>query len=158
MREIAGADRKEGIPDGPRVLIVGLLAGLLLNVLGWLGNNFLLRSMWQEVGASLAEVEWRHSAWRDVLSLAPDFLYGIAIAWLFVRLRPWYGSLWPASLASGLFVSLVGGVTTYFAVANSGFIPWKLAAASFLLVLSTKLLTALLAGFMLEARDPGPGA
>jgi hypothetical protein len=47
-------------------------------------------------------------------------------------------------------VSLVGGVTTYFAVANSGFVTWPLAFASFVLVLATKLPLAYLAGRLLE--------
>lgn len=55
----------------------------------------------------------------------------------------------PAS-AAGLFVAAMGGLTTYFAIANSGFIPWPLALASFALVLATKLPLALLAGRLLE--------
>ena len=41
-------------------------------------------------------------------------------------------------------------ITTYFAIANTGFIPWPLAFASFALVFATKLPLALLAGWILE--------
>jgi hypothetical protein len=135
-----------------RIGIVGLLVGFLLNLTGWLGNNFLLGSLWSTVGEPVAHVPWRDSIWRDVFSFAPDFLYGLAIAWLFIALRERYSTALAASLRAGLFVSLVGGVTTYFAIANSGFVPWRLALASFLLVLATKLPLAVLAGRMLERK------
>ena len=133
-----------------RLGMVGLLVGFLLNLAGWVGNNLLLRDMWAEVGAAAEPVAWRESVWSDVFSLAPDFLYGFAIAWLCVVLRTRFPTALSASLRAGLLVSLVGGITTYFAVANSGFIPWKLALASFALVLATKLPLAVLAGRLLE--------
>ena len=126
-----------------KILAVGLLIGFLLNLSGWLGNNFLLRDMWNEIGAS------RDSIWRDIFSFAPDFVYGVAICWLYVKLRPSYGSALSASLRAGLFVAIVGGITTYFAISNSGFIPWRLALASFVLVFGTKLPLAVLAGYLI---------
>ncbi|MFN2315275.1 MAG: hypothetical protein ABR551_09895 [Gemmatimonadales bacterium] len=129
-----------------------MLIGFLLNLTGWLGNNFVLRGYWAEVGDSVPAVPWRDSIWSDVFSLAPDFLYGIAIAWLCAALRSRYSTMLSASLWAGVFVSLVGGITTYFAIANSGFIPWRLASASFLLVLGTKLPFAVLAGWLLRPK------
>jgi len=132
-----------------KILAVGLLIGFLLNLSGWLGNNFLLREMWNEIGASVSSVAWRDSIWRDIFSFAPDFVYGVAICWLYVKLRPSYGSALSASLRAGLFVAIVGGITTYFAISNSGFIPWRLALASFVLVFATKLPLAVLAGYLI---------
>ena len=122
----------------------------LLNLTGWIGNNFILGDLWNEVGATLVQVAWRDSIWRDLFSFAPDYLYGFAIAWLCVMLRRRFSTTLSASLRAGLFVSLVGGITTYFAIANSGFIPWRLALASFVLVLATKLPLAVLAGRLLD--------
>ncbi len=123
---------------------VGFLIGLLLNVSGWIGNNCLLGSMWNEVGATISDSAWRDSIWRDVFSFLPDFLYGFAIAYLCVALRPKFTNLLGSSVAAGLFVAIVGGITTYFAIANAGFIPWKLAITSFALVIGTKLPLAIL--------------
>jgi len=132
-----------------RLGLVGLLVGFLLNLTGWLGNNFVLDGLWKEVGEAALQVEWRNSIWRDVFSFVPDYLYGFAIVWLCLVLRRGSASPLAAALQAGLFVSLVGGITTYFAIANSGFIPWKLAFASFILVFATKLPLAVLAGRML---------
>jgi hypothetical protein len=141
--------RRMGIP-GTRVIGVGLLVGFLLNLTGWVGNNVLLGDMWRAVTIPDGYAAWRDSPWRDFFSLLPDFLYGLAIAWLCVAARSTFSGWITCALAAGILVALVGGVTTYFAIANSGFIPWTLAAASFVLVLATKLPLALLAGRLLE--------
>jgi hypothetical protein len=135
---------------------VGLVVGFLLNLTGWLGNYFLLGGMWDQVVVPGDGSTWRASIWRDVFSFIPDYVYGLGIAWLIPRIRPSFDSYLAASLAAGLFVALMGGITAYFAIANSGFIVWRLALASFLLVLGTKLPLAVLAGRMLE-RDARQG-
>jgi hypothetical protein len=134
-----------------RIVWIGLLVGFLLNLSGWLGNNFLLGAMWETVIVPDYSASWRGSLWREVFSLLPDFLYGMALVWLCARLRPLYSSMTAATLRAGIFVSLVGGLTTYFAIANSGFIMWPLAFASFVLVLATKLPLAYFAGRLLES-------
>jgi len=135
-----------------RTVLVGLLTGLLLNITGWLGNNFILGSMWDELGASLIPVPWRQSIWSDLFSLVPDFVYGVAISWLIARLRNAHESILATSIKVGILISLVGGITTYFALANSGFVPWTLALASFVLVLVCKVPLAILAGRLLSKK------
>jgi hypothetical protein len=142
-------------PSRTRILGIGFVVGLLLNVTGWMGNNLVLGSLWQQVGASVAATPWRASLWSDVVSLLPDFVYGLAIAWLCVVIRPRYAGYVAASFRAGLLIALVGGITTYLALANSGFVPWNLALASFGLVLGTKLPLALLAGRLLEPPSGG---
>jgi hypothetical protein len=132
-----------------KIILIGLLIGFLLNLTGWLGNNIILGNMWDELGTTLAPVVWRESIWSDVFSLAPDFVYGLAIAWMVVQLRAAYQSTISTSVRVGIFVSLIGGITTYFAIANSGFVPWELAIASFVLVLACKVPLAILAGHLL---------
>ena len=143
-------------PSTRRVVWVGLLVGFLLNLTGWLGNNFLLGAFWDDVGASLATIPWRSSIWRNVISFVPDYGYGIAIAWLVVAIRPRFHSYSSTAISAGLFVALVGGIITYLAIANSGFIPWSLAFASFALVLGTKLPLAFLAAHLLEPKSGHP--
>ena len=133
----------------PRAILIGLVVGFLLNLTGWLGNNIILGSMWDDLGDSLTPVPWRESIWSDVFSLVPDFVYGLAIVWMIVKIRTMYASTISASVSVGVFISLVGGVTTYFAIANSGFVPWKLAFASFVLVITCKVPLAILAGHLL---------
>lgn len=68
-------------PGWSRVLRVGLTAGLLMNVLGWIGNQLLLGPLWKD--AIQTVVPLRSRTWvNEVVSLVPDLLYGVAIAWL----------------------------------------------------------------------------
>jgi len=132
------------------LLWLGLMVGLALNVTGWLGNNLVLGSLWNTVDVGATGAGWRASIWSDVFSLLPDFVYGLAIVWLCSALRAGFDGWVEPALVAGALVALVGGITTYFAVANAGFIPWRLALASFLLVVVTKVPLALFAGWMLN--------
>ena len=120
-----------------RILSAGLLVGLLLNVIGWLGNVFLLGPLWRSAVTEVAATPWRDSPWRDVISLAPDFIYGIAICWLYARLAPSCGATFATALRATMLVFIVGAFTTYLGIANSGLLPWGLSAATTLLALVT---------------------
>jgi len=116
-----------------RVLRAGLLVGLFLNAFGWLGNVFLLGPMWREAFTGLPTTPWRESPWRDVVSFVPDFLYGIAICWLYVALLPRYGASVRTALRASALVFVVGALTTYLGIANSGLLPWRISLATTLL-------------------------
>ena len=81
-----------------RIVRAGMLVGLLLNAIGWLGNVFLLGPLWRSAFTEIAATPWRESPWRDVISLAPDFIYGIAMCWLYVGLAPRYGATFATAL------------------------------------------------------------
>jgi len=119
-----------------RIVKGGLILGIFLNVAGWLGNVFLLGPRWESAFASFPFTGWRASPWRDVISLAPDFVYGLAICWLYDALAARYGrSLGTAARATAL-VFVVGALTTYLGIANSALLPWGLAASATLLALA----------------------
>lgn len=129
-----------------RLIWIGIVIGSLLNFTGWVGNNFILENMWNKVDISLVSSEWRDTIWRHIFSFFPDFVYGFAIVWLIHLLNAQSQNWFRNAVIAGLSVSLVGGITAYFAIANSGFISWQLALASFILVLLTKVAVALIAG------------
>ncbi|HSD70047.1 MAG TPA: hypothetical protein VLB07_10860 [Woeseiaceae bacterium] len=118
-----------------RILLVGLLLGFLFNLFGWLGNVFVLGAMWNDATLIFADVPWRNSPWRDAVSLVPDFIYGVAVAWLYAGLSRRYGASATTGLRAILLVFLVGAFTTYLGIANSAFLSWTLAAATTLLAL-----------------------
>jgi hypothetical protein len=120
-----------------RVLRSGLVLGLFLNLVGWLGNVFLLGSLWQSAFAAAPVTEWRANPWRDVISLVPDFVYGIAICWLYESLVSRYGRTVGTAARATALVFVVGAFTTYLGIANSGLLPWRASAATTLLALAT---------------------
>jgi len=109
--------------------------------------------MWQALEGKLSYVAWRGTIWQEIFSLVPDFIYGFAIAWL----CNFYNAKSAPNLSNwiktGIAISIVGGLTTYFALANSGFVPWELAFASFFLVIATKIPLAIFAGSMLFKKN-----
>jgi hypothetical protein len=118
-----------------RILWSGLILGFFLNLAGWLGNVFLLGSMWEAAFALVPVTAWRSSAWRDAISLLPDFVYGVAICWTYAGLAPRYGRSVATALRATALVFVVGALTTYVGIANSGLLPWTIAAATTLLAL-----------------------
>ena len=71
-------------PPG-RILGVGLAAGLLMNAVGWIGNQLVLGPLWKDAIQTIVPLRTR--TWvNELVSLVPDFIYGIAIAWLYVEL------------------------------------------------------------------------
>jgi hypothetical protein len=142
-----------------RILWSGLILGLFLNFLGWLGNVFLLGPLWKAAFLTIPVTAWRASPWRDVVSLLPDFVYGIAICWAYAGLVPRYGRSVATALRATALVFVVGALTTYVGIANSGLLPWSLAAATTLLALVTFVPGAWLAHALMRNHvDPARAA
>ena len=120
----------------PRVLSTGLLAGLAMNVFGWLGNQLWLGREWDAAiaGSSFAADRVR-SLWNEVGSLAPDFVYGLAFAWLFSVLARAYGQSRRLAYASAVVLWLVAIATPLLGTANSSLVPWRVTLLTLALAL-----------------------
>ena len=123
--------------DSRRIVQAGLIAGVLLNLFGWLGNAFLLREAWREAvpRAPLAQREKTEVLRHSLVSLIPDFVYGIALAWLYVAVQPRLKPGMGTAMKAALLIWAVGVMTTYVGIANSGLLPAKLSMATSLLAL-----------------------
>lgn len=110
----------------PRVLSTGLLAGLAMNVFGWLGNQLWLGREWEAAiaGSPFAGTRVR-TIWHEVGSLAPDFVYGLALAWLFVVLTRAFGSSRFLAYAAAVALWLVAIATPLLGTANASLVPWR---------------------------------
>jgi hypothetical protein len=135
-----------------RILWSGLILGFFLNLAGWLGNVLLLGPMWEAAFALVPVTAWRSSPLRDVISLLPDFVYGIAICWTYAGLAPRYGRSVATALRATALVFTVGALTTYVGIANSGLLPWTIASATTLLALVTFVPGAWLAHALMKNR------
>jgi len=128
-------------PGWHRILRVGLAAGLLMNVLGWIGNQLLLGPLWKD--AIQTVVPLRSRTWvNELVSLVPDFMYGIAIAWLFAVLAQTRGRSPRTALTAALVIWAISVVPTYLGIANSALLPAGLAAATTLVGLVASVPTA----------------
>ena len=117
-----------------RILVVGLCFGLFFNLLGWVGNNLLLGGDWDAAAAlAVNSVELPYSRLaREIVSLVPDFVYGLTMVWLYSGTvdRSTGGT------ASFVFVYWLATVAiVYLAVVNSKFLPWEVSVKTSLLAL-----------------------
>ena len=121
----------------PRVLSTGLLVGLVMNVFGWLGNQLWLGREWDAAiaGSSFAATRVR-TIWNEVGSLAPDFVYGLALAWLFVVLARAFGPSRIVAYVSAFVLWLVAIATPLLGTANSSLMPWRVTILTLVLALA----------------------
>jgi hypothetical protein len=132
-----------------RTIWVGLVAGLLLDALGWIGNQGVLRHLWKV--AIAATVPLRHrTLGNEIISLVPDLLYGVALAWLVGALIGAGCSRAAATTRAAIFIWLVGPFVTYLGVWNTGFVPLSLASATTALALIVMWPAAWFVGRMLR--------
>lgn len=142
-----------------RVFSTGLVAGLLMNIFGWLGNQLWLGREWDAAlsGSPFAEGRVR-TIWHELGSLAPDFIYGLAFAWLFVVLARAFGPSRRLAYVAALVVWLVAIATPLMGTANASLMPWRVTLLTLLLALGIMLLLCELVWRRLRTIDGGRSA
>ena len=124
----------------PRVLSTGLLAGLVMNVFGWLGNQLWLGREWDAaIAGSPFAVARTRTIMHEVGSLAPDFVYGLALAWLFVVLARGFGPSRLLAYAAAVSLWLVAIATPLLGTANASLVPWRVTLLTLALALGIML-------------------
>ncbi|MGD2131361.1 MAG: hypothetical protein PVI23_01120 [Maricaulaceae bacterium] len=122
-----------------------LVMGLLLNVLGWTGNVFLLGDMWDRAGTiAPPPLEAPYPAlMQEALTFVSDFVFAFVLAAVFkLASKGWIGSRIALAVACGFLVWLGGVPPTYLGIVNSGYLPAGIAVATSLWALVTFIVTA----------------
>jgi hypothetical protein len=89
-----------------RVLLCGLLAGLVLNVVDFVLYGVLLKA---DLGAAMEGKMTMSEGAMTALFVVWDFVLGIALLWLYAAMRPRFGPGPRTAVTAGLFVwALVG--------------------------------------------------
>ena len=107
-----------------RVILGGLLAGVVINIVEFITNGVVLNSAWAQVVQSLGKPPLTVSS--IVLFNVWGFLMGIASVWLYAAIRPRYGVGPATAIRAGVaaWVMSVFLVTvTNYAI---GFVPVRL--------------------------------
>lgn len=124
-----------------RIVGAGLMLGLVLNLLGWVGNVFWLGPEWRaaELLVPTRLTPPYPDLAREALTFVSDFVFAIALCWLFARMQR-------RDLGSALLLTLVFWAATvgmvYLAMVNAGFVPLALAVKTSLLALAIFLICA----------------
>jgi len=86
-----------------RVLLGGLLAGLVLTIIQMLVNQAILGEQWSEARTAL-NLQWPLAGGDIVVGVVKFFLIGIFIVWLYAAIRPRYGAGPKTAVLAGLAV------------------------------------------------------
>jgi len=89
-----------------RVLIGGIVAGLVVDVLGYLVDGILLAPKWADGMKALGHANFSSNQWIwfNVLGLVS----GIALIWVYAAIRPRFGAGVKTAVYAGLAVWVVG--------------------------------------------------
>lgn len=74
-------------PNIPRVLVAGLAAGLVINVLEYYVHGMFLDAQWTAAFAALGKTP---TGWTTFIPA--NFLVGVIAIWIYARITPSYGS------------------------------------------------------------------
>jgi hypothetical protein len=129
-----------------RVIVGGLAAGLVMNIIDATTNGFLLGARWKVETEALnpglmAKAESGTFGWILV-----DFILGILTVWIYAAIRPRLGP-GPRTAMTAAFVAWLAAHAAYASYAFMGYYSWSLVGAS-----SVGGLVAALAGGYVGAR------
>ena len=117
-----------------RIIIIGLAFGLVFNIFGWFGKNLWLGEDWDaasRVASNSVELPYPGLV-REIISLLPDFIYGVTMVWLYSKTA----DRSTAGTASFVFVYWLATVAVvYLAIVNSKFLDWEISVKTSLLAL-----------------------
>jgi len=108
----------KGINFG-RVILGGLLAGVVNNLFGYIGHDVILKeadqAMMKALGKTMPEGGSTMVVW-----ILMGFVFGIAAVWLYAAIRPRYGAGVGTAVRAGLAVWFFSCVYTTIVMTNLG--------------------------------------
>ena len=136
------------------ILAVGV-TGFLLNLTGWIGNVFLLGSMWEQAG-TLAPPPMRSPfppVIHAILQFVSDFVLAFILCIIYRLAAPaWRRSRIELAVVCGFIVWLGGVPMCYLGMINGGYLPVGVSVATTILALVTFFITVPLLPILLPDR------
>jgi hypothetical protein len=139
-----------------KVLIGGLIAGVVLNVVDYVLYGVILKSQMDAAMQALNKPPIGGSAIGVFVAL--DFVVGVFLVWLYAAIRPRYGAGPATAVKAGLAAWFLGGLVQAAAMWPMAIMPHNLTAVSTAVMLVEFPLAAVVgAKFYLEGAGMGAG-
>jgi hypothetical protein len=106
-----------------KVMVGGLVAGLVLNVLDFLMNNYLMKSQFEAVNVA-RNIDPAVAAGAIPAYVAIDFLMGALVVFIYAAIRPRFGAGPNTAVIAGVILGTAGSLVAGFFTAG-GFFPWS---------------------------------
>ena len=117
-----------------RVLLGGLLAGLVINVVEFVTNGIVLRDAWGRAMQALGKPA-QLSAGAIVIFNIWGFLLGIAAVWLYAAIRPRYNAGPKTAIRAGVFTWAIAVFLANLSNYPLGLFPTRLLVVSSIVAL-----------------------
>ncbi len=107
-----------------RVVLGGLLAGVVLNIVDWLTYGVWLKA---DLAAAMQALGKQPGAMDSAVPLwvALDFVYGIGLLWVYAAIRPRFGAGPKTAVIAGVAVWFFVGLLHAIGEAPMGFMPQR---------------------------------
>jgi len=107
-----------------RVVLGGLLAGVVLNIIDWLTYGVWLKP---DLAAAMQTLGKQPGAMDSAVPLwvALDFVYGIGLLWVYAAIRPRFGAGPKTAVIAGVAVWFFVGLLHAIGEAPMGFMPQR---------------------------------
>ena len=98
-----------------KVVVGGLAAGLVMNVIDFVANMYVLQNTMKADFDKLNPSLWAamNSTSAMIGFVAIDFILGILLVWLYAAIRPRFGAGAGTAVKAGLYFWVFGGVIWY---------------------------------------------
>jgi hypothetical protein len=138
----------------PKVIVGGLVAGVVMNVINFIVNGLMLGAQWEAAtvarGVDPAAIAGSSMAgW-----ITSGFLLAFAIVWIYAAIRPRFGPGPSTAICAGLVAWTISYVA-YFSLAFTGMYPTGLVVTSTLGGLISYLAAAYVGGLLYTETPSG---
>ncbi len=138
-----------------RVLLGGLLAGAVANVLGFAAYRLLLGQRWSAALEELGE-PFEQTVGLLVLAVVLYFVIGILAVWLYAAIRPRYGAGPGTAIIAGLACWLLSGLVPVVSWGSTGLFPASLLTLDVLVYLVVLVVATLLGAWIYKEQEAPP--
>lgn len=129
-----------------RVLLGGLLAGVVINAFEFVLNSVFLMQDWADAMKALGKTDQAGGA-AMVMFIVWGFLMGLMVAWLYAALRPRYGAGPRTAVLASLTCWILGYVMSSVPPIVMGLFPLRLMGIAIVVGLVEVVLAGQLAGW-----------
>jgi hypothetical protein len=140
-----------------RVILGGLLAGLVINIVEFITNGVVLREAWGQAMQALGKPA-QLPAGAIVIFNIWGFLLGIAAVWLYAAIRPRYGAGPTTAIRAGLVTWAVAVFLANLGNYPLGLFPARLLVTSSIVALVEIVVATLVGAWLYKEEEVVPQA
>jgi magnesium-transporting ATPase (P-type) len=136
-----------------RVFLGGLLAGVVIIVLGFASYFVYLGDAWKPTMESLG-YPMQETAWMYIFSIIGSFVVGILAIWLYAAIRPRFGGSPRTALLTGFIFWILSGLLPYLSFGSTGMFPADLLILDSLTYLVIMIIATFLGAWIYQEPSP----